>query len=145
MTVTWRILPISVRTWSNSICWVSWAYQRKNVICMFYLWFTSCEHSFWNVNRMITFYLIIFRILNQCEKLKFIDLSFCVHLDDAQVNKKKPYILFILLIENFSQQIAIWKEKFDVTIKRSFVRTDHDYSTRSYNIVRNFNWTSNIR
>ncbi|XP_031627657.1 F-box/LRR-repeat protein 4 [Contarinia nasturtii] len=58
-------------------------------------------------------------ILNQCPKLKLIDLSFCVHLDDAQ--------------------ISIWKETFNVTIKRSFVRTDHDYSTRSYNIIRNFN------
>lgn len=49
-----------------------------------------------------SFYFL--RILVKCKKLKFLDLSFCENVDGNMIN--------------------LWKETFNVDIKRSFVPTD---------------------
>lgn len=44
----------------------------------------------------------------------------------------------------FLIQIAYWRETFDVSIKRSFVRSDIDYPHRMNNVIRNINWAGPI-
>lgn len=97
--VTWRILPIFARTWNSSIYLVSWAFQRKSAIRESF----SFGHSSFFLSKYSNGFWI-FRILNQCQKLKLIDLSFCVHLDDAEVikspNSEQPHSETIFMFTN---------------------------------------------
>lgn len=85
---TWRTLQNIVRIWSSWIYSVSWAYQRINVFCK--LIFFDFHLKLWHLlifgSFDINVHFIEFnRILTQCKRLKLMDLSFCVHLDDAEV------------------------------------------------------------